>query len=263
MTESANVRKRRKELPDDTNGKQSNKELPDDAFGRLRIKQLAPDDRPREKALKKGFASLSDAELIAILIRTGNADETAIHVAQKILSRAGNNLNTLAKLSVKELMKIKGVGTVKAVTIAAAMELGKRRDETEPEKRDVIQSTQDAFRLFYPVLCDLQHEELWVALTNNAAKVIDKKKISQGGIGETSADLRLILNAAVNAVVETPCHGIILCHNHPSGNVKPSAHDDLLTSRLGQVAQMINIQLLDHIIISDKYYYSYADEGRI
>ena len=246
-------------MSDDANEIPRKKMSPDNTIGRLNLKQLAKDDRPREKALKKGVSSLSDAELIAIILRTGNADETVVQVAQKILKQVDNNLNTLGKLSVKELMKHKGVAEVKAVMIAAAMELGKRRVEAEPAKRDTINSSHDAYRIFYPVLCDLQHEELWVALTNNAARVIDKVKVSQGGIGETPADLRIILKAAIN----TTCHGMILCHNHPSGNIKPSVHDDLLTSRLNQVAQLMNIKLLDHLIISDKYYYSYADEGKI
>jgi DNA repair protein RadC len=225
----------------------------------LNIKQLAYDDRPREKALKQGISALSDAELIAILLRTGHAEETAIQVAQKILIDAKNNLNMLGKLSIKDLMKCKGVAQVKAITIAAAMELGRRRSDVEPVKRDVIQSSNDAFCLFYPFLCDLDHEQLWVALTNNAAKVVEKKMISKGGVDNTAVDLLTILKLAIN----TTCHGIILCHNHPSGSIKPSAHDDVLTSRLKQAAKLLDIELLDHIIISDKYYYSYADEGRI
>ena len=231
----------------------------EDATERLRIKELAKDDRPREKALLKGVSSLSNAELIAILLSTGNTEETAVQLAQKLLNQAANNLNELGKLSVKELMTHKGIGEAKAVTIAAAMELGRRKREAEPVKRDSIRSSQDAFRLFYPILCDLSYEELWIALTNNASKVIEKVKISQGGIGETSGDLRFIMKAAINTV----CYGIILCHNHPSGNLQPSPQDDMLTSRVGQVAQLMNIKLLDHIIISDNNFYSYADEGRI
>ena len=230
-----------------------------DASGRLRIKQLAKEDRPREKMLLKGVASLSDAELIAILIGSGNQNETAVQLAQKILNSVSNNLNTLGKQSVKELIKHKGIGAAKAVTITAAMELGRRRGDTEPARRESIHSSHDAFKIFYPTLCDLPHEELWVALTNNAGKVIDKVKVSQGGVGETSGDMRIILKAAIN----TTCHGIILCHNHPSGNIQPSPQDDMLTSRLGKTAQLLDIKLLDHIIISDQYYYSYADEGRI
>jgi len=230
-----------------------------DANRRLRIKELAKDDRPREKALQKGVASLSDAELIAILLGSGSTEDTAVHVAQKILNQVSNNLNALGKLSVKELMVYKGVGEVKALAIAAAMELGRRKGIADPAQRDSIRSSRDAFLQFYPILCDLLHEELWIALTNHASKVIEKVRISQGGIGETTADLRFIMKSAINTV----CHGIVLCHNHPSGNLQPSPQDDMLTSRVGQVAQLMNIQLLDHIIISDKYYYSYADEGRL
>jgi len=231
----------------------------EDPSRRLRIKELAKDDRPREKALQKGVPSLSDAELIAILLRSGNTEETAVQLAQKILKQVSNNLNTLGKLSFKELMVHKGVGETKALTIAAAMELGRRKGIAEPEKRDSIRSSHDAFLIFYPLLCDLSYEELWIALTNNASKVIEKVRISKGGIGETTADLRFIMKEAINTV----CHGIFLCHNHPSGNLQPSPQDDMLTARVGQVAQLMNIQLLDHIIVSDKNYYSYADEGRL
>ena len=229
------------------------------ANGRLRIKEWAEEDRPREKMLLKGASSLSDAELIAILIGSGNSDETAVQLSQRILNNASNNLNALGKFSVKELMEYKGIGEAKAITIVAAMELGRRKSVTEPVKRKSIRSSNDAFQIFYPILCDIPHEELWVALTNHASKVIEKHKVSQGGLGETSADLRFIMKAAIIAT----CHGIILCHNHPSGNLQPSQNDDTLTSRLEKAAQLMNMQLLDHIIISDKYYYSYADEGRL
>jgi DNA repair protein RadC len=226
---------------------------------KLSIKELAEEDRPREKMMLKGASSLSDAELMAILLRTGNQEETAIQLAQRVLNGVSNNLNALGKLSVKELVKYKGIGDAKAITIAAAMELGRRRDVTEPVKREMIRSSNDAYRIFYPLLCDIPHEELWIALTNSAAKVIEKIKISQGGLGETSADLRFIMKAAIHAT----CHGIILCHNHPSGNLQPSPQDDRLTTRTANAAQLLGMQLLDHIIISDKYYYSYADEGRL
>ncbi len=245
------------EVPDE---KPDRKRLENDhPIERLRIKELALDDRPREKALQKGVASLSDAELLAILIHSGNTEETAIELAQKILKRALNNLNTLGKLTIKELMDYKGIGEAKAVTIAAALELGRRRRDTDPVKRDVIRSSKDAFLLFYPNLCDLPNEELWFALTNNAGKVIEKRQVGKGGLGETTADLRFIMKEAIIAT----CYGIILCHNHPSGNLQPSPQDDLLTSRLGSIANLMNIKLLDHIIISDKNYYSYADEGKL
>lgn len=231
----------------------------DETKRRLSIKELAEEDRPREKMMLKGASSLSDAELMAILIRAGNNEETAIQLSQRILNSVSNNLNTLGKLSVKELMKYKGIGDAKAITIAAAMELGRRREVTEPVKRELIRSSNDAFRIFYPFLCDIPHEELWIALINRAGKVLEQIKISKGGLGETSADLRFIMKEAINST----CHGIILCHNHPSGNTQPSPQDDMLTSRLSKAAQLMSIQLLDHIIISDKYYYSYADEGRL
>jgi DNA repair protein RadC len=226
---------------------------------RLRITDWASDDRPREKLLLKGASSLSDAELVAILIGSGNTEETAVQLAQRILNDTSNNLNALGKISIPALMKYKGIGDAKAITIAAAMELGRRRSISEPVKRETIKSSNDAFQLFYPYLCDLPHEELWVALISIAGKVLRTKKISQGGIGETSADLRFILIQAI----ETTCHGIILCHNHPSGNLQPSSQDNLLTSRLDQATKLLNIKLLDHIIISDNHYYSYADEGKL
>jgi DNA repair protein RadC len=231
----------------------------DGTGGRLSIKMLAAEDRPREKMLMNGASSLSDAELVAILIGSGNNEETAVQLSQRMLSSVSNNLNTLGKLSVKELTAYKGIGEAKAVTIAAAMELGRRRRAAEPAKRETVRSSNDAFLLFYPMLCDIPHEELWVAFTNSAAGVIEKKKISQGGLGETSADLRFIMKEAISAT----CHGIILCHNHPSGNMQPSRNDDSLTSRLKEAAKLMNMQLLDHLIISDKHYYSYADQGRL
>ena len=230
-----------------------------DQVERLRIKDWAVEDRPREKLLLKGVFSLSDAELLAILIGSGNKKETAVQLSQRILNSVSNNLGALGKLSVNELTAFEGIGEAKAVTIAAAMELARRKSVSKPLDRETIRTSRDAFQLFYPVLCDLQHEELWIALTNRASKVIDKVKISQGGTGKTVADLRLILKAAIH----TLCYGILLCHNHPSGNNHPSREDDLLTSNLEQAARLMDIKLLDHIIIYDQTYYSYVDEGRI
>ncbi len=226
---------------------------------RLRIKDWATEDRPREKMLLKGVSSLSNAELIAILIGSGNSKETAVQLSQRILNSVRNNLNAIGKLTVKELMAYKGIGEAKAVTIVAAMELGRRKGLSEPLERMTIHSSHDAFQLFYPILCDLPHEELWAAFINRSEKVIQQTIISRGGTGETSADLRIIMKTAINAL----CSGIILCHNHPSGNMKPSLQDDRLTKRLEEAAGLMDIRLLDHIIICDKSYYSYADEGRI
>ena len=226
---------------------------------RLRIKDWALEDRPREKLLLKGFASLSDAELLAIFISSGTKKETAVQISQRILRSVSNNLSELGKLSVADLMEFNGIGKAKAVTIAAAMELARRKSVSQPVDREQIRCSRDAYRVFYPVLCDLKHEELWIALTNNSGKVIEKRKISQGGTGNTAADMRHILKPAVH----TLCSGIILCHNHPSGNIQPSPEDDLLTSNLNKAAKLMNIKLLDHIILYDETYYSYADEGRL
>lgn len=226
----------------------------------MKIKEWAEEDRPREKMLLKGIASLSDAELLAILIGSGNSDETAVQLSQRILCSVDNNLNALGKLSVKELKaKFKGIGEVKAIIINAALELGKRRGSCEPLQRPVIRTSNDAYRLFHPLLCDLPHEELWIALTNRSSRIIEKVKISQGGTSETSADLRLILKAAINALAA----GIIICHNHPSGNCSPSQQDDLLTQRLQSSARLIEISVLDHIVLGDGNYYSYADAGKL
>ena len=226
----------------------------------LPIKKWAEEDRPREKLLQKGVSALSNTELIAILIGSGNQTESAVQLSQKILHKVNNNLHALGKLSVKELTsQFKGVGIVKAITIIAALELGKRRNKSKLLQEDYIRSSFDAFQFIRPLLCDLPHEELWISLMNRSNKVIDKIKISQGGIGETPVDLRLILKAAINSLAS----GIILYHNHPSGSVSPSTPDDKLTQRLEKAVKLVDIALLDHIIIADNSYYSYADEGKL
>ena len=226
----------------------------------MKIKEWSPDDRPREKMLSKGIASLSDAELLAILIGSGNTTETAVQLAQRILSSVQNNLNVLGKLSIKDLtIQFKGIGTAKAVTIAAALELGRRRTLSDVPERPSIRSSQDAWQLMRPHLADLPHEELWMLLLNRAGKVIDTQRISQGGTGDTSADIGMILKAAIQALA----HGIILCHNHPSGNLHPSRQDDQLTQRLKEAALLIEMKLFDHLILADNRYYSYADEGKL
>lgn len=226
----------------------------------MKIKEWAEEDRPREKMLLKGVASLSDAELLAILIGSGNSSETAVQLSQRILNTVDNNLNALAKLTIHELISgFKGIGEAKAITICAALELGKRRNLSDPILRQPILSSHDAYSLFHPLLCDLPHEELWIAMTNRASKVIGKARISQGGTSESTADLRIILKTAINALAS----GIILCHNHPSGNTKPSMHDDALTKRLHQAAELLEIKLIDHIVLTDGGYFSYADEGKL
>lgn len=226
----------------------------------MKIKEWAEEDRPREKMLLKGVASLSDAELLAILIGSGNKDETAVQLSQRILRTVKNNLNALAKLTIRELIAgFKGIGEAKAIAICAALELGKRRNLADPIQRPPVRSSYDAYSLFHPLLCDLPYEELWIAVTNRASKVTGRYKISQGGTGETSADLRIILKTAINELAA----GIILCHNHPSGNIRPSPQDDLLTQNLQKTAALLEINLLDHIILAEGKYFSYADEGKI
>ncbi|MDR1202592.1 MAG: DNA repair protein RadC [Tannerellaceae bacterium] len=229
-------------------------------MNKLTIKDWAVEDRPREKMLHKGVSSLSDAELLAILIGSGNSKESAVQLSQRILHFADNNLNSLGKLTIKELTnEFKGIGEAKAVTIAAALELGRRRNDSERPRQEKILCSNDAYLLFKPFICDLHHEELWIALISRSGKVIEKMKVSQGGVNETSVDIRLIMKAAINALAS----GIILCHNHPSGNLSPSHNDDTLTIRLQSAAKLMEIKLLDHIIIADNTYYSYADEGKI
>lgn len=228
--------------------------------GKLSIKNWAEEDRPREKMLQKGISSLSDAELIAILIGSGNSTESAVQLSQRILYSVENSLNALGKLSVRDLTTgFKGIGEAKAVSICAALELGKRRGTSDPPQRDRIRCSRDSFLLFQALLCDLPYEELWIALTNRTNLVIKKIKISQGGVGNAAADLRLILKEAINALAS----GIILCHNHPSGSIRPSANDDQLTEQLRKAAKLVDIILLDHIVLADNDYYSYADEGRL
>lgn len=229
-------------------------------MSKLSIRQWAEEDRPREKLLMKGASALSDAELLAILVNSGSTKESAVQLSQRMLHAVGHNLNTFGKLTVKELTNsFNGIGKARAAVIIAAFELGKRRNAAETMLRATIRTSRDSYLLFHPLLADLPHEELWILLTNNAAKVIEKIKISQGGTNETTADLRLILKAAINALAT----GIVICHNHPSGSVTPSRADDNLTNRLQSAAKLMDIILLDHIVLADGCYYSYADEGRL
>ncbi len=226
---------------------------------KLNINQWAEEDRPREKMLDKGINALTNAELLAILIGSGNTEETAVELMRRVLASCHNNLNELGKYSVDSLCSFKGIGPAKAISIVAASELGKRRKLSELIERDQITSSTDVYNLLHPLMCDLPTEECWVLLLNQSNKVIDKIKISSGGISETSVDVRCVLREALikRAV------SIILCHNHPSGNAHPSMEDDKLTTRIQQGAHFMNITLADHVIICDGRYYSYVDEGRI
>lgn len=226
----------------------------------LTIKEWAEDDRPREKVLLRGITSLSNAELLAILIGSGSRDESAIQLSQRILNAVDNNLYTLGKLSLNDLTKgFKGIGVAKGVTILAALELGRRRREAEPSVRPQIRCSRDVYDLFFPLVADLPHEEFWVAYLNRSNRIMDKVKLSQGGVSETVADMKLLLKGALTILAS----GIVLCHNHPSGTLRPSSADDQLTRRIQQAAKLLDIQVLDHIIIADNRYYSYADEGRL
>ncbi|MGB0917743.1 MAG: RadC family protein [Flavobacteriales bacterium] len=221
------------------------------------IRSWAEDDRPREKLLLKGRAALSDAELIAILIGSGSADETAVGLSKRILASFDNQLSQLAKLSVKDLTQFKGIGEAKAISIIAALELGRRRKDTESSKRVKITSSQTAFDVVYPHLGDLNHEEFWVIFLNRANEVIGKENISKGGVSGTVVDPKVVFKQAV----QFPASAIILAHNHPSGNLKPSQADHQLTKKLKEAGKALDIPVLDHLIIGERDYFSFVDES--
>ncbi len=226
---------------------------------RLTIKDLAEDDRPREKMQRKGAASLSDAELLAILIRVGNASETAVEVAQRLLGMVNNSLNELARLSLSQLTRVKGIGKTKAITIQAALEIGRRRNAEGPANRERVFSSRSVIDLFQPLMADLPHEEFWALLLNKSNRIIDRVKVSQGGIGGTVVDPKLILKNAIEKLASA----LIVVHNHPSGNAQPSDKDIALTQKLKNASELFDISLLDHVIITDGECYSFADNGKI
>jgi DNA repair protein RadC len=221
------------------------------------IKEWAKDDRPREKLLSKGAGILSNSELIAILIGKGTKQKSAVEVAQDILRTGKDNLNDLGKLSVKELMKIKGIGEAKAISIVAAMELGRRRQATASREKEVITSSGDVANYLQILLKDYKHEVFAVLFLNRSNKINHFQIVSEGGITGTVADPRIILKKAL----EEDAVSIILCHNHPSGSLKPSKADEELTFKIKEAAQYFDIKVLDHLIVSDDGYYSFADEG--
>jgi DNA repair protein RadC len=223
----------------------------------LNIKDWSPEDRPREKLQLKGTSALSDAELIAILLGSGTTTLSAVDLAKKVLQGVRYNLHDLARLSVKDLMKFKGIGEAKAITIVAALELGRRRKEIEPEEKPRITNSQDSYELLKPHLLDIPHEEFWIILLNRANRVIRKHQISQGGIAGTVADPKIIFKFALEELAS----GIIIAHNHPSGNLKPSQADIDLTRKLIDGGKLLEIQVLDHIIAGGQKYFSFADEG--
>ncbi len=223
------------------------------------IKNWAEDDRPREKLLLKGKHSLSNAELIAILLGSGSKELSAVDLAKKILNFLNDNLIELSKLSVTDLMKFRGIGQAKAISIIAALELGKRRRSEDVLEKEKITSSRDAFEVFQGILSDSQYEEFWMLLLNKANKIIKKINISEGGISGTVADPKKIFKLAL----ENNASSIILSHNHPSGNIQPSDSDLKLTKKLVDAGKLLDISVLDHLIIGDEKYYSFADENML
>jgi len=225
----------------------------------ISIKDWADDDRPREKLLIKGKGALSDAELVAILIASGNRDESAVELSKRILQSLSNNLNRLAKLSVNDLIKFKGIGEAKAISIIASLELGRRRRTADVLEKAKIGGSKDAFQILQLKLEDLPHEEFWVMLLNRANKVIDTKLVGRGGVSSTVVDSKVIFSFALESLAS----GIILAHNHPSGNLKPSNSDIRLTKKIVDAGKIMEVPILDHIIVGDNDYFSFADEGLI
>ncbi|MBO4654698.1 MAG: DNA repair protein RadC [Bacteroidales bacterium] len=226
---------------------------------KLNLKDWSEADRPREKCVAQGLSALTDAELIAILLRSGTRQETVVDLAKRVLSMSDNRLNRLSEWSLRDLQQIHGIGQTKAITLLVAFELGRRvRAERVGEQRK-MQSPMDVYEYMLPRNGHLGHEEFWVLYLNQAAALIRADRVSQGGLTMTAVDVRLILKQAL----ELSATGLILCHNHPSGDVAPSRHDDQLTRQLRDAAQLLNIQVTDHVVISRDSYYSYQQEGRM
>lgn len=226
---------------------------------KLSITQWAPEDRPREKMMEKGADALSDAELLAILIGTGNTEESAVELMKRLLLACDNNLNSLAKWEVRDYSRFKGMGPAKSITVMAALELGKRRKLQSARERQRITCSKDIYDIFQPIMCDLEQEEFWVLLLNQAAKLIDKVRISVGGIDGTYADVRTIFREALLQRATQ----IAVIHNHPSGNTRPSQPDKTLTGHIRKAAETMNIHLIDHVIVCEDNFYSFADEGML
>ena len=220
------------------------------------IKNWSQDDQPREKLRDKGKLSLSDAELVAILIGSGNPGESAVSLSQRILASVDNSLSALGKCTLKQLMEFKGIGEAKAITIAAALELGRRRRGQDALEQVSINSSNAVFEVMQPIIGELDHEEFWILYLNNSNKIILKSQLSKGGITGTLVDVRLVLKTAL----EVGATGLILAHNHPSGTLKPSTADKQLTQKLKVASESLDIKILDHLIITESAYFSFADE---
>jgi DNA repair protein RadC len=226
---------------------------------KLNINEWAEEDRPREKLMRLGPAALSDAELLAILVGSGSTKEDAVSLMKRILADCHNNLNTLGKMTIRELCAYNGVGEAKAITILAACELGKRRQAEKPEERPDVGTATRIYNQMHPLMQDLDVEEFWLLLMNQNHRLIKQMRISHGGITEVSVDVRIIMREAVlsNATI------LAVCHNHPSGSLSPSKMDDELTASLNKACQVMRIKLLDHVIVTDGNYFSYHESGRL
>ena len=224
---------------------------------KLNINQWAEEDRPREKMMIKGASALSDAELLAILVGSGNRDETAVELMRRMLSSCDNNLNELARWGIDSYSKFKGMGPAKSITIMAALELGKRRNLQAAKEKVAIRCSRDIYDLFHPLLCDLPLEEFWALFISQSGKVIDQVRISTGGIAGTFVDIRTLYREALLRHATQ----LAVVHNHPSGNNHPSQEDRTLTARIAKAGETMNIRLIDHVIICESSYYSFADEG--
>lgn len=230
-----------------------------DEYARISIRNWSVEDRPREKMMSKGIQSLSDSELIALLIGSGTREVSAVELARQILNKADNSLDKLGKLSVADLKKLKGIGQARAISIAAALELGRRRTLSESPEACKISGSADVFNMMQSLLADLPHEEFWILILNRSNRVVDKRRISQGGISGTVTDIRMILKMTLEQLGTS----LILCHNHPSGNLQPSDADLAITRRLKESAALMDITVLDHIIIAGRKYFSFADDSLI
>lgn len=223
------------------------------------IKSWSPEDRPREKLKYKGPRALSNSELIAILLRSGTRTKTAVELAQELLKNNRDDLDKLGKSSLSSFKKIKGVGEAKAITLLAALELGKRRKAHLPNEKPLISSSRDAFDFLQPIFNDLQHEQFYLLLLNRSNHVVFHRRISDGGVGATVVDPKILFKVAIDELASS----IIIAHNHPSGNLKPSQADISLTNKINEAGKFLDIKLLDHLIVTDSSYFSFADEGLI
>jgi len=223
--------------------------------GSKSIKDWAVEDRPREKLLHNGTASLSNSELLAILIRAGSVNASAVDIAKHILSASQNNLNELGKWGVADYLKFNGIGEAKAITIMSALELGRRRSVEDFLVKPVVAESADVYKLMHPIMVDLPHEEFWAVYLNRANKVVAKERLSKGGVAGTAADVKLVMKRGI----ELLANSLIICHNHPSGNIQPSKSDREITQKFRDAGVIVELPVLDHIIIAENGYYSFAD----